>query len=64
MLNLQVVPFNVFSAEEVEREKKLLNVIDKLEIVVVQYNFLLPYDGERNGPRFSTRKYNQRVITK
>ena len=64
MLNLQVVPFNVFSAEEVEREKKLLNVIDNLEIVVVQYNFLLPYDGERNGPRFSTRKYNQREITK
>ena len=63
MLNLQVVPFNVFS-EEVEREKKLLNVIDNLEIVVVQYNFLLPYDGERNGPRFSTRKYNQREITK
>ena len=64
MLNLQVVPFNVFSAEEVEREKKLLNVIDNLEIVVVKYNFLLPYDGERNGPRFSTRKYNQREITK
>ena len=64
MLNLQVVPFNVFSAEEVEREKKLLNVIDNLEIVVVQYNFLLPHDGERNGPRFSTRKYNQREITK
>lgn len=49
MLNLQVVPFKVFSAEEVEREKKLLNVVDNLEIGIVQYNFLLPHDGERNG---------------
>ena len=64
MLNLQVVPFKVFSAEEVEREKKLLNAIDNLEIGIVQYNFLLPHDGERNGPRFSTRKYNPRETTK
>ena len=60
MLNLQVVPFKVFSAEEVEREKKLLNVVDNLEIGIVQYNFLLPHDEERNGWRFSTRKYNPR----
>ena len=32
--------------------------------MVVQYNFLLPHNGERIGPRFSTRKYNQREITK
>ena len=35
MLNLQVIPFKKFSAESVEREKKLLNAIDNLEIGVV-----------------------------
>ena len=64
MLNLQVVPFKVYSAEKVKREKKLLNAIDDLEIGVVQYNILLPHDGKWNKPMFSTRKYNPKEMTK
>ena len=64
MLNLQVVTFKVFSAEKVKREKKLLNAINDLEIGVVQYNILLPHDGKRNKPMFSTRKYNPKEMTK